>query len=148
MAMMTERVLLDTNVLIATTDDSRQGHLAARRLIETEPRDLIIAGQSTREFLAVATRPRAVNGYGLSSPHAVSVLAEHTATLTVVDESAQSRGTLVGFVAGNLVRGKQIHDANLVAVALDHGATAIITANPGHFERFAHLIRIEPLAPA
>jgi predicted nucleic acid-binding protein len=145
---MTERVLLDTNVLIAAADESRDGHLEARRLIEAEPRDLIIAGQSAREFLVVATRPLDVNGYGLSSPHAAAVLAEHTATLTVVDESGQSRRTLIGFVASNLVRGKQIHDANLVAVALDHGATAIVTANPGHFDRFAHLIRVESLVPA
>lgn len=40
-------------------------------------------------------------------------------------------------------RGKQVHDANLVAVALAHDATAIVTGNTRHFARFASTIVIE-----
>ena len=40
-----------------------------------------------------------------------------------------------------------MHDANVVAVALAHGAAAIVTDNRRHFSRFADLIAIEGLRP-
>lgn len=39
-----------------------------------------------------------------------------------------------------------MHDANVVACALAHGATSIVTDNTRHFTRFADLIAIEVLA--
>jgi len=142
---MTDRVLLDTNVLIAAVDRDRPGHLAARRLVESDPRALAITGQNLREFLVALTRPRANDGYGQTGPTAVAYWSEVSATLDSVEETRASRQLLASLVAGEKAVGKQVHDANLVAVAIEHGARAIVTASPRHFARFADLIEIEAL---
>ncbi len=144
-AAVNERVLIDTNVLVMAYDAERNGHLAARTLIESDPRDVAVTHQNLREFLNVMTRPREQNGYGLSGAEANAVWADHTATLTFLSERSDSQRRLQGLVSSGLALGKQVHDANLAAVALDHGATAIVTDNARHFERFTHLIAIETL---
>ncbi|MFT4288203.1 type II toxin-antitoxin system VapC family toxin [Nocardioides sp.] len=143
--MVVERVIVDTNVLIAATDSARPGHLAARSLIESDPRALCVSGQVLREFLAVATRSVEHNGLSLTGAVAVVTLGEVTSTLDVVEETASSRRFLHGLVGSGRAAGQQVHDANLVAVAVEHGATTIVTANPHHFARFVDLISIEEL---
>jgi hypothetical protein len=44
--------------------------------------------------------------------------------------------------AGSSV-GKQVQDANVVAVALAHRASAIVTDSTRHFARFGHLIAVQ-----
>lgn len=145
---VSERVLVDTNVLVAAFDAGRLGHLRARVVIESDPRALCVSSQSQREFLAVLTRPEHENGYGLAGAAAVMVWNDHTATMEVVDDNAHARVRLQSLIGADRAVGKQVHDANLVAVAVEHGATTIITANRRHFERFADLIAIEDLDPA
>jgi predicted nucleic acid-binding protein len=147
-ATMTDRVLVDTSVLIAAIDSSRNGHLAARAVIESDPRALFVAAQTEREFLVVVTRPTQANGYGADGATAVSQWREITSTMEVVDETPGSRAVLESLVANASALGKQVHDANLAAIANDQQAAAIITANPRHFERFAHLVAVESITSA
>lgn len=142
---MTDRVLLDSNVLIAAIDSSRQGHLLARSLIESDPRALSVTGQNLREFLSALTRPTSANGYGAPGDRAVADWAEITSTMEFMDETPGSRQLLTSFVSDGKATGTQVHDANLVAVAVEHGATTLITANRCHFERFAEFIEVEEL---
>lgn len=144
--MDVERALIDTNVLVAATDRTRSGHLAARTLIESDPRALCITPQVLREFLAVATRPVADNGLGMSGARAVAALAEATSTVDLIEETAGSRSLLAALVADDKATGKQVHDANLVASAVVHDVGTVVTANRRHFERFTDLIAIEDLA--
>jgi predicted nucleic acid-binding protein len=43
------------------------------------------------------------------------------------------------------VKGKQVHDAHIVAAKLTHGITRIGTRNSTDFERYGDLIQIEPV---
>jgi hypothetical protein len=52
---------------------------------------------------------------------------------------------LLHLVGQDLAAGRQVHDANVVAVALAHGAAAIVTSNSRHFSRFTELIVVEGL---
>ncbi|MFT4263123.1 MAG: PIN domain-containing protein [Nocardioides sp.] len=143
---MSERVLVDTNVFVHAYDARRSAHHhQARSLLESDPRALAASHQSMREFLAVATRPVASNGYGVHGPAAARAWRALTGTIDSLVETKASQSLLLEFVDAGLASSRQVHDANLVAVALDHGATTLITDNVRHFERFAHLIRIEPL---
>ena len=143
---MTERVFVDTNILVAAYDPNRPRHLEARALLESDPRDLAVAHQSLREFVVVLTRPVEANGHGLDGPTASAAWRAVTSTVTHLPETEASQALLLEFVDSGLAVGKQVHDANLVAIALDHGASTLITANPRHFSRFSHLITIESLS--
>lgn len=140
-------VFLDTNILVAALDRARPGHDAAVQLLNFDERQVAIGDQSVREFLAAATRPISANGLGMSTVAAVAAFEHLADGVEIRYASSGSTRRLVELIRLGGAAGKQVHDANLVAVALEHGAAAIVTDNQRHFARFADLIRIEPLGP-
>jgi predicted nucleic acid-binding protein len=63
-----DRVVLDTNVLLAATDTGRAEYAKAREALDEWPArgtTLYTSGQILREYLSVATRPEERNGLGL-----------------------------------------------------------------------------------
>lgn len=139
------RVLLDTNVLLSATDDTRPGYDRAVELIADDERELVVTIQVAREYLSTATRPVSANGFGLPGDVAVANLEDLLMGVEVLPDSAAALAVLAGFVHREMALGKQIHDANLVAQALHHRLDVIVTDNARHFHRFADLIAIEAL---
>ncbi len=139
------RVLLDTNILVAATDETRSGHVRAGELLTDEERELIVTTQVVREYLVMATRPQSANGLGLSGETAVANLDDLLYGVEVFPDSGAAVSVLMGFVHRGTATGKQVHDANLVAQALHHHADVIVTDNRRHFARFDEFITIESL---
>jgi len=144
----TTLVVVDTNVLLAATDRSRDSHSAATQLISEDERRLAITPQIVREYLAVATRPLEVNGFGLAGEDAVANVEQFLDDMELLSEDAATTRLLLELIGQASAAGKQVHDANVVAVALAHGAAAIITDNARQFARFAELVTIENLGAA
>ena len=82
-----DRVMLDTNVLLAATDEGRAEHRDALMIMNewaAGGTTLCMSGQILREYLAVATRPVEHNGLGLKPADAVGnvrTIRERTAFL-------------------------------------------------------------------
>jgi predicted nucleic acid-binding protein len=144
----TTLVVVDANVLLAATDRSRDSYSAATQLISEDERRLAITPQIVREYLAVATRPVEVNGFGLASEDAVANVEQFLDDMELLSEDAATTRRLLELIGRASAAGKQVHDANVVAVALAHRAAAIITDNARHFARFAELVTIESLGAA
>lgn len=138
-------VVVDTNVLLAATDRSRGAHVDATAFLERDERSLALTPQIVREYLVVATRPVEVNGFGLSGEDAVANVQEFLEDMELLPEEAGFSKWVLDVVGRDVATGKQVHDANIVAVALAHGASAIVTDDTRHFARFASLIAIESL---
>jgi predicted nucleic acid-binding protein len=138
-------VVVDTNVLLAATDRSRAAHLAATEFLNEDERRLALTPQIVREYLVVATRPVDVNGFGLSGQDAVANVTQFLEDMDLLSEDGATTRGLMDLVVRDAVAGKQVHDANVVAVALSHRASAIVTDNMRHFTRFAGLIVVENL---
>jgi predicted nucleic acid-binding protein len=141
-------VVVDTNVLLAATDRSRESHEAATGFLNEDERRLALTPQIVREYLAVTTRPVEVNGFGLPGEDAVANVAQFLDDMDLLSEEVSTTRRLMRLVAERSGAGKQVHDANVVAVALAHRASAIVTDNTRHFSRFADLIGIENLCAA
>lgn len=141
-------VVVDTNVLLAATDTSRASHPAALDFLNLDERRLALTPQIVREYLAVSTRPLDVNGLGLSGAAAVANLGELLGDMVMLSEDGSTSRALFDLIVADSAAGKQVHDANVVAVALTHGAVAIVTDNVRHFSRFQHLIEVEGLLSA
>ena len=139
-------VVVDTNVLLAATDRSRERHDAATRFLSLDERGLAISPQIVREYLAVTTRPVERNGLGMSGGDAVANVEQFLGAMMILSEGSGTTAKLLALIGMRSALGKQVHDANVVAVALAHSATAIVTDNPRHFRRFASTIVIEDLA--
>ena len=142
---MSEGSLVDTNVLLDAIDPARQGHRPAREFLDS-PGRLAVTPQVLREFLVVSTRPGAVNGMDHPPGVAADNVERLVGRLSVLPDDARVALRLRELVIRGDVRGMQIHDANLVAAALVHGMTRLVTSNARHFSRFADLIEIVSLA--
>lgn len=140
-------LFLDTNVLLAATDPSRKLHPKAVQVLDGAgpPRRMHVSGQVIREALVVSTRPREVNGLGLSASAALHNVEIILRRCVLLDEDARVSQMLRTLVRENSVSGKQIHDANIAASMLVHGVRTLVTGNPAHFLRFRPAIRIRDL---
>lgn len=138
-------MVVDTNILLVASDRSRALHRSAIEFLRSDGRRLAVTPQIIREYLAVATRPAEANGLGMDVESATENIDELSAFMRVLDESAATTTRLLGLLAEVPSTGKQVHDANIVACALVHGATVIVTDNARHFSRFAPLLAVEEL---
>ena len=146
--MAGDAVFVDTNVLLTATTPGRALHREAIRVLEEWPKRKIplwVSAQILREYLVVATRPAEVNGLGLGPDEALENIAQFQHRLVLLKERSAVFDRLRQLIRQFDCRGKQIHDANLVATALVHGAASILTINVEDFQRFASLIEITPL---
>jgi predicted nucleic acid-binding protein len=150
MAMTDDRaVLVDTNVLLAATAPRRPLHDAALAVLNDWPnRGIVLAASSQvlREYLAVATRPVEANGLGLDTDDALANVAALRNRMRLLVESEPVWDRLRALLAAYGCKGKQVHDANLVATAISAGVTRLVTANVRDFARFRAELEVIDLA--
>jgi predicted nucleic acid-binding protein len=143
-----DRVVLDTNVLLAATDAGRVEYARAREALDEWPArgtTLYTSGQILREYLSVATRPEQRNGLGLSQPDSVANTRALGGRLRLLDENEKVNARLLALLDDIRCGGKQVHDANIVATMLVHGVDTLVTANVDDFARFEKLIMVRKL---
>ena len=63
---------------------------------------------------------------------------------TLLAEDAKVADRLLGLLADVDCRGKQVHDANLVATMLVHGIGTVVTMNLEDFARFEPACKFDP----
>lgn len=140
-------VLIDTNVLLRLAQPSSAHHATARTALvalEAAGIELCLVPQVIYEYWAVATRPITANGLEMSVPEADTsvemLLAEYSLLL---DERGIFRHWR-SLIVPNEVKGKNAHDARLVAAMARHGLTHLLTFNVADFARFANVTAITP----
>lgn len=134
-----DRVMLDTNVMLAATDALRRGHDDALRILTEWPANgvsLYISAQVLREYLAASTRPVESNGLGVPVPEALGNVQGFRERATLLPESGRVVDRLVKLLRDVACAGKQVHDANIVATMLAHSVGAVVTMNLRDFARF------------
>lgn len=133
------RVFVDTNVLLAATDRDREKHFDALSFLDEGLRGkyrLFVTGQIFREYLVVATRPTNSNGLNLPPEKAVANLFAFQKILQVLAEDEKSSLCLTTLVKDRKLKGKRIHDANVIACMTRHGLRQLKTYNPSDFAGF------------
>jgi predicted nucleic acid-binding protein len=139
-----DRIMLDTNVLLAATDEGRAEHRDALMIINDWAGEVALctSGQILREYLAVATRPAERNGLGLKPADAVSNVRAIRERTIFLAEDARVTDRLQGLLADVECGGKQVHDANVVATMLTHGVGMVVTMNVADFARFERYVSL------
>ena len=148
LAIPPDRVMLDTNVLLAATDEGRAEHRDALTILNRWPAGdttLCTSGQVLREYLAVATRPAEKNGLGLKLPDALGNVHAIRERTTLLAEDSKVADRLLGLLADVECGGKQVHDANVVATMLVHGVGTVVTMNLDDFARFEGYVNLVSL---
>lgn len=125
-------ILLDTNVFLSATDQSREHHQVCTDLLRTGPYagvHFVTIGQVLREYLVVATRPADVNGLGLGVDAAVRNIGTFRTRMHILPETREILDELISVTHRHSLKGKRIHDANLVAAVHHHHVDHIVTDN-------------------
>lgn len=144
-----DRVVLDTNVLLAASDEGRHDHeyaVASLNLWPAAGIALYTSGQILREYLAVATRPASDNGLGIPRTAAIANVRALRHRLRLLAEDGKVADRLLQVLGEVECTGKQVHDANVVATMLVHGIDTIATSNVDDFARFHNHLRVVGLS--
>lgn len=144
---MTEdrRCVVDTNVLIYSTVTGNPWYDEARNWLaglHEDGFDLCVTTQILREYLVVLTRA-SVFETSFTVDQAIQELEAVLPSLTVFGESDRSAAQLRHLISRYDVRGKQIHDANIVAAMITEGVDTLATYNPGDFKRYSE-VHLQP----
>jgi predicted nucleic acid-binding protein len=136
----TAAYLIDTNILLRSIE---HGHpmqpiaLQALQRLVLSGASLCIAPQNLIEFWAVATRPPAANGLGLTPVQAATELMNFKTVFQVLPDISAIFTEWERIAVVYAVSGKQAHDARLVAILKAHGIGNLMTFNVGDFTRYA-----------
>lgn len=140
-------VLVDTNILVRL---SQAGHplqtecqLALSRLLQRGDQS-VLCTQAAIEFWSVATRPQTANGLGLDPSQAEARLQDFETLLVWLPEPPDIGSRWRGIVNRYGIRGRQAHDARLVAFMQSTGLTELLTLNAADFARYDGIKCVHP----
>jgi Predicted nucleic acid-binding protein, contains PIN domain len=141
------RVLLDTNILVRLRDADSPLHSLCVEAIErliNQMAQICLCLQVLIEFWSVSTRPREANGMGLSPEEAYAECQRFRSAFSLLEEPPEIADRWLSLAHLHNIRGKQVHDARIVAFAQAHQIDAILTLNPDDFARYDELTILTP----
>lgn len=137
--------VVDTNVLVYSTVSGNPWHEQARQWLATlqdNGLSLCVTTQILREYLVVLTRGNVFEqSFGVDQ--VLTQIEALLPNLTILDESLTAAELLRVLVRRYQIRGKNIHDANVVAVMLTHDVQRIVTYNQADFPDRRTVVRQE-----
>jgi predicted nucleic acid-binding protein len=145
---MPDKVFCDANVILRAYHDVFPQHVAVKAVFDrllADVADLWISRQVIREYLVQITHSRTFVT-ALTSDEAVQHIGNILQTCRVVDETSATTHMLLTLLRDYSVSGKQVHDANIVAVMLASGINTLLTLNTADFKRYED--RITLLVPS
>ena len=116
---MPAKIFVDTNILVYLANEDAPFHLrSAEKFKEVAGKsELWISRQVLREYAVVMTRPGIVEN-PLSSKEVASDIEKWESIFQIADETEEVTGILVELIKAHDIKGKKIHDANIVAAMM------------------------------
>lgn len=140
------RCMVDTNVLVYATIDEAPKCEEARQWmtrLQKEVVQLCTTPQIYREYLVVLTRGSLFERT-LTTEEALAALEALRPAFRELSPTSETFAELVSLIRRYEVRGKQVHDANIVAVMETYGIDALATYNRNDFQRFEGIRLLTP----
>lgn len=144
---MAARAFVDTNILLRAMIPRMAQHQAAESLIQklwSEDVELWISRQVIREYRVQATHPHSFTP-SLTIEQVMEQMEIIETLFRVADETRHVTAQLFILLQAYPTRGKQVHDANIVATMLAFGIDTLLTMNVDDLKRFADKITLIPL---
>lgn len=136
--MSDRRVFIDTNILIHANAIQSPVHVQAKNhlaLISGEFDELWISVQVVREYMATKSRLTFLaNTYDANE--ILLDVKEFENIFIIASNDLITQNELLKLAVKYEVKGKQIHDCNLIATMLQYGIANILTQNVGDFNRY------------
>ena len=133
------RILVDTNIVLRLADKGHRMHadaVAAVDWLNANGHECVIVPQVLYEYWVVATRPAENNGLGMTTAKTDLAISKWTVIFRLLLDERSVFANWRDLVVGNDVKGKNAHDARLVAAMQRHGVTEMLSFNKPDFTRF------------
>lgn len=144
--MINKSIFVDTNILVYfKVEESAFFEKTCKQLIDLhDSNKLFISNQILREYWSTMTKlPNSTN---INKVNIINEDIKYFKKIFSVLEDLQTTSDKLFTIAELYkVRGKQIHDANIVATMLENNIKDLFTHNVKDFERYKELINIIPL---
>jgi predicted nucleic acid-binding protein len=142
-----EKWLIDTNVLLRIQDEepqcSEEALEAVARIAEGGG-TACVTPQVLVEFWCAATRPTDVNGLGWDIEAASESMNKILGKYALLEDSPAVFDQWLPLVRNHQRKGKQVHDARLVAVMKAHGVENLLTFNVEDFAAYDEIKTVHP----
>jgi predicted nucleic acid-binding protein len=141
------RILLDTNIILRLAHKEHVMHgeaLAAIDCLNANGHECVIVPQVLYEYWVVATRPTGNNGLGMSVSQADAAISQSLEFFRLLRDERGIFAYWRDLVTANDVRGKNAHDARLIAAMQRHGLTDLLSFNKADFIRFTTIQTFTP----
>jgi predicted nucleic acid-binding protein len=144
-----DRALLDSNILIYTTQEEAPQYPAAKHLRDQAIQGTVsacISPQILLEFYAVVTNPRRASA-PLTPEEAIQEMRRYTESreLLMIFPGNRIVERILTLLAAHPVTSQDIHDLHLAATMIENGVTKVYTFSR---EDFAPFSAIQVLTPA
>lgn len=141
-----DNIIIDTNILIYSKIKANPFYQSAfNKLYDMfEENQLYITRQIIREYLNVMTKPDNLK-YFINKYDLIQDIEYFQENFIVLDEKDLTTRNLLNLVNKFEIKGRQIHDANIVASMIANNIKNIFTHNVKDFERYNSLINVIPL---
>ncbi len=141
-----DRCMVDTNILVYATIAEAPKCEEARRWMERlqdKGVQLCATPQIFREYLVVLTRG-SVFERRFTTDEALAALDGIRPAFRALSPTSETFEECSSLMRRYAVRGKQIHDANIVAVMRTYGLKGLATYNQDDFRRFDDVFLLDP----
>jgi predicted nucleic acid-binding protein len=128
---MSNRLLVDTNILVYAIDADSRFNKHAIELIQNPDYELYTTSKNLSEFLVVLTRTETIK---IDTIKALDILKELISYLKVLYPSEESYQKFVDLLEKYKPSGLRIHDFEIISIALVSGITQIATQNIDDFK--------------
>jgi predicted nucleic acid-binding protein len=137
---MRDNIFLDTNILVYLSNEESLFHEAALEAFRNvvEKCDIWISRQVLREYAVVMSRQE-FYGKTLTPQEISSDIAKWEKSFNVIDETKEITDNLKKLLVKYDLKGKRIHDANIVASMLKFSIPLIFTFNVSDFQAFEEI---------
>jgi predicted nucleic acid-binding protein len=139
--------LFDTNILLRLIRRGDSSHAliqqAVRELLNQNV-SLYYCSQNIVELWNVLTRPLERNGFGLSIVETETEVRLLERDFTILPDNDRIHHIWRRLVSDYSVRGRQVHDARLVAAMCSYGLTQLLTLNRADFLRYREITAFQP----
>jgi predicted nucleic acid-binding protein len=144
MMTMADRAFVDTNVLLRASLRNMPLHQECKALLQNTlrtGRTLWISGQVIREFMVQATHPKTLD-LPLTMEETILEVQRFRRLFQTANDTPEVRAHLLQLLAQYPTRGKQVHDANLVATMLAYNIDTLLSLNLTDLQRFQDRITL------
>jgi predicted nucleic acid-binding protein len=134
---MKDKIFLDTNVLVYLVDKKNEFHRTVKEMFENivKEYEIWISRQVLREYAVVISR-KALVEKPLIASQVIDDIAKWEKLFKVIDETRDVTENLKRLILKYNLKGKRIHDANIVASMIKHSIPLVFTFNIKDFKAF------------